>query len=124
MASALKMVCDKEMPFGGLIDENDFSGGNTASPKFSKGILHANQKSHITFAWPEMNENFKSRSVPNRSQESTGDVTFGLARPLETEIVFPPFSAIRQALKTSKRYQIDEKCQQNTNRKPLYRLVT
>jgi hypothetical protein len=40
--------CSKEVPFGGLIDEKSFSRGNIPSPKFSKGILHANRKSRIT----------------------------------------------------------------------------
>jgi hypothetical protein len=38
----------KEVPFGGLINEKNFSRGNIPSPKFSKGILHANRKSRIT----------------------------------------------------------------------------
>jgi hypothetical protein len=40
--------CSKEVPFGGLIDEINFSRGNIPSPKFSTGILHANRKSRIT----------------------------------------------------------------------------
>jgi hypothetical protein len=40
--------CSKEVPFRGLIDEKTFSRGNIPSPKFSKGILHANRKSRLT----------------------------------------------------------------------------
>jgi hypothetical protein len=40
--------CSKEVPFRGLIDETIFSRWNIPSPKFSKGILHANRKSRIS----------------------------------------------------------------------------
>jgi hypothetical protein len=47
-----------------------------------------------------------------------GDFHLRSNTPLAAEIVFPPLSAIRKALITSKRYKIDGKCQQNTKRKP------
>jgi hypothetical protein len=102
-----------------------FFRGSTPSPEFSKGILHANRKSRITFERWEIDAKFQNRPIPNWVKESIGDVTSGLARPLAAEIVFLPFSAITKALIASKRYKIDGKCQQNTNRKPwsLYQQV-
>jgi hypothetical protein len=44
-------------------------------------------------------------------KELIGDVTTGLARPLSTEIVFAPFSAVRKAFIASKPCKIDGKCQ-------------
>jgi hypothetical protein len=50
-------------------------------------------------------QNFRADVYQIAVKESIGDVTSGLARSLAAEIVFPPFSAIRKALKTSKRYK-------------------
>jgi hypothetical protein len=52
-------------------------------------------------------QNAKAGLYQTEVKESLGDVTSGLARPLAAEIVFAPFSAIRNALITSKRCQID-----------------
>jgi hypothetical protein len=60
-------VCDKEVPFGGLIDEKIFRE-ISLFPNFSKGILHANRKSRITFERREIDENSKADSIPNRGQ--------------------------------------------------------
>jgi hypothetical protein len=52
--------------FWGLIDEKNFSRGNIPSPKFSKGLLHANRKSRITFDRLKIIEKFQNRPIPNR----------------------------------------------------------
>jgi hypothetical protein len=40
----LHFILRKEVYFRGLIDEKNFSAGNTPSPEFSEGILHASRK--------------------------------------------------------------------------------
>jgi hypothetical protein len=69
-----------------------FSRGNISSPDFSKGILHANQKSQLTFDRREIDAKFQSRSIPNRVKEAIGDVTASLTSALAVEIVFEPFA--------------------------------
>jgi hypothetical protein len=119
------VVCDKEQLLGSLIDGKIFQG-EYPSPEISRGIWHENRKSRIIFERREIGAKFKINLYQIRVKESIDDVTSGLARPLAAEIVFSPFSAIRKALITSKRYKIDGNCQQNTNRKlwSRWRLVT
>jgi hypothetical protein len=52
------------------------------------------------------------------------DVVSDLRRPLAVEIVFPSFLVIRKTFQTSKRYRIDDICQQNTNRQQCHTVVT
>ena len=103
-----------------------FFRGSTPSPEFSKGILHANRKSRITFDRWEIDAKFQNRPIPNRGQAIERWLHFRSTTPLAAEIVFLPFSAITKARIPSKRSKIDGKCLQNTNRKPWspYRLVT
>jgi hypothetical protein len=98
-------------------------------PKIFKGHFTCKSKKSNNFG--QVKDNRKIREPPNAKyqigvKKSNGDFTSGLARPLATEIVFLPFSAITKALIKSKRYKIDGKCLSNTKRKPwsLYRLVT
>jgi hypothetical protein len=110
----------------GVSSMKNFFTGDIPSPKISTGILHANRKSRITVERQKAIEKFQNRPISNRVKKSNGDFTSGLIRPLAAEIVFLLFSATTKALITSKRYKIDGKCLQNTNRKPwsLYRLLT
>jgi hypothetical protein len=48
-----------------------------------------------------------------------GDLTSDLTRPLTAEIVFPPFSTMRKALLTSKRYKINSKCNKKHEQKTV-----
>jgi hypothetical protein len=91
--------------------------GNIPSQKFSKGILHANRKSKITFEGKRKSKNSKADLYYIGVKESNCDFTSGLTRPLETEIVFLRFSAITKAQITSKGYKMNGKCLQNTTRK-------
>jgi hypothetical protein len=101
--------CSKEVTFEGLIDEKIVSRGNIPSPKFSKGILHANRKSNNFGHVKDNRKILKTDLCQIGVKHSNGDFTSGLARPLAAEIVFLPFSAITKALITSKRYKIDGK---------------
>jgi hypothetical protein len=89
---------DKEVPFG-CIEKTIFFKETIPSPEFSRGVLHANHTSRMTFERWEIDEKFQ-QPTHTRSVSKKRDVISGLARPLANEIVFPPFSARRKALIT------------------------
>jgi hypothetical protein len=111
---------------GGLIDEKNFHGGLSLPQNFQTAFYMQIEKSNKFGQVKDNRKNSKTDIYQIEVKESNGDFTSGLTRPLAAEIVFLPFSAITKALITSKRYKIDGKCPQNTNRKPWspYRLVT
>jgi hypothetical protein len=61
------VVCHKEVPFGGLINVNNFQG-EYPFLEISEGILHANRKSRITFDRWEIDAKFRNRLILNRGQ--------------------------------------------------------
>jgi hypothetical protein len=101
------------VPFGGLINENFFSPGEYPFLKNFKRNFICKSKKLNDFSQVKDNRKIPK---PNLYQigvkESKGDFTSGLTRPIAVEIVFLPFSAIAEALITSKRYKMDGKCQQ------------
>jgi hypothetical protein len=102
--------CSKEVPFGGLIDEKIFTG-EYPFPKIFKGHFTCKSKKSNNFGQVKDNRKISQRDLYHIAvEQSNGDFTSGLARPLAVEIVFLPFSALTKALITSKRYKIDGKC--------------
>jgi hypothetical protein len=95
------------VPFGGGIQEKIFSGGVPLLPKFQRAFFMQIEKVENLLIGERLMQNSKTDLEQIDVKESTDDATSGLARPLEAEIVFPPFSAIRKALITSKHYKID-----------------
>jgi hypothetical protein len=104
--------CSKEVPFGALIDEKNIFTGEYPFPKLFKGHFMCKSKKSNNFGQVKDNRKIpKSTYTKIRVKESNGDFTSGLARPLAAEMVFLPFSAITNALITSKRCKIHGKCQ-------------
>jgi hypothetical protein len=72
-----------------------FFQGNTSSPNFQRAFCMQIEKVEKFLIDRRWTQNSKADPYQVGDKKSIGDVTFGLARHLSAEIVFPPFSAMR-----------------------------
>ena len=107
-----------------------FRGQNSPkTPNFGTGMpnFQPNQYTRITFERWEIDEKFQQTAyTKSGAGESNGDIIFALGRHLAAKTTSGPIFKLYKSRITCERSEIDEKCQCNTNSKPMsgYRLVT